>query len=56
MVTSRMLRWGALSSAVLCATVAILVFVPAVFSLLQGGDAVGGAEIAMDAKEHATHS
>lgn len=40
----------------ICATVATLVFVPAVFSLLHGGGAVDGPETPMDAEEHAAHA
>jgi multidrug efflux pump subunit AcrB len=40
----------------ICATVATLVFVPAVFSLLHESDAADGTETAMDAQKHATHA
>ena len=40
----------------LCATVATLVFVPAVFSLLHGGGFAGPAELAEDANAEAAHS
>ncbi|MGB6868888.1 MAG: efflux RND transporter permease subunit [Acidobacteriaceae bacterium] len=38
----------------LCATVATLAFVPAVFALLHGGGSAADAELALDAEEHTT--
>jgi len=40
----------------ICATIATLVFVPAVFSLLHDSDTADGTETAIDAQKHATHA
>jgi len=40
----------------MCATVATLVFVPAVFALLHGGGSAADAEPAIDAEGHTTHA
>jgi multidrug efflux pump subunit AcrB len=40
----------------ICATIATLVFVPAVFSLLHESDAADGTETATDAQKHAAHA
>ena len=40
----------------LCATLATLLFVPAVFSLLHGGGSPDAAEIAADPADHTTHA
>ncbi|HEX3985882.1 MAG TPA: efflux RND transporter permease subunit [Acidobacteriaceae bacterium] len=40
----------------LCATMATLIFVPAVFALLHGGGSAADAELALEGKGHPTHA
>ncbi|MFP5230544.1 MAG: efflux RND transporter permease subunit [Acidobacteriota bacterium] len=40
----------------LCATIATLIFVPAVFALLHGGGSAADAELALESEGHTTHA